>query len=308
MIKILLPLVAILPSIAMDSNIQPGMAMPCCAEQEAASQSHCLFTDSLLLKMQEKSKEKYALVWADEFNKNGRPDSSNWTYEKGFVRNHEAQWYQPENAWCENGYLVIEARTEKKPNPHYEAGSRDWKKNRPEINYTSACLITSGLKSWQYGRFEMRARIPVNAGLWPAWWTLGKDKQWPANGEIDIMEYYKGKLLANIVCRGANGSQDWYSTSKRLESFGNAEWSAQFHIWRMDWDEQFISLYVDDLLLNKVAMTALGNKDGSGFQPFKQPHYMLLNLAVGGDNGGDPDLGTFPHRFEVDYVRVYQKK
>src|SRR4051812_41199328 len=96
----------------------------------------------------------YKLVWADEFNKDGRPDSSNWNYEKGFVRNNEAQWYQSENAFCKNGYLIIEARKENRPNPNYIEGSNDWRKNRPQINYTSSCLLTRGLQSWQYGRFE----------------------------------------------------------------------------------------------------------------------------------------------------------
>jgi beta-glucanase (GH16 family) len=76
----------------------------------------------------------------------------------------------------------------------------------------------------------------------------------------------------------------------------------------MDWTENDIALYVDDHLLNKVSLDALTNKDGSGFKPFKQPHYMLLNVAIGGQNGGDPTTTTFPSLFEVDYVRVYQKK
>ncbi len=75
----------------------------------------------------------------------------------------------------------------------------------------------------------------------------------------------------------------------------------------MDWDEKFIRLYVDDLLLNEVDLTKTINQDGSQKNPFHQPHYMLLNLAIGGDNGGDPTQTTFPTRFEVDYVRVYQK-
>src|SRR4030095_11604554 len=141
--------------------------------------------------------ENYKLVWSDEFNSGGRPDSSKWTYETGFVRNQELQWYQPANAYCENGYLIIEGRREEKPNPNHIEGDKDWRKNRPTINYTSACLITRGLKAWKYGRFEMKARIDISRGLWPAWWTLGMDKRWPANGETDIMEYYRGRLLAN---------------------------------------------------------------------------------------------------------------
>jgi beta-glucanase (GH16 family) len=253
-------------------------------------------------------KEGYQLVWADEFNQTGKPDTTRWRYEAGFVRNEELQWYQPENASCKNGQLIIEARREQRPNPGYEAGHTSWRKNRPTIDYTSSCLLTAGKASWLYGRFEMRARIDVRNGIWPAWWTLGVDKPWPGNGEIDIMEYYRGKLLANIACLGSNRRAEWYSNTFSVDSLGGSAWAATFHVWRMDWTANFIALYMDDVLLNKVMVDVLANKDGSGFNPFKQPHYMLLNLAIGGQNGGDPAGTNFPSLFEVDYVRVYQKK
>jgi len=251
---------------------------------------------------------KYQLVWADEFNEDGTPDSSKWNYEKGFVRNEEFQWYQPENARCKNGSLVIEAKREQKPNPFYEQGSNDWRKKRSSIQYTSACLITKDKQTWQYGRFEMRARIDISPGMWPAWWTLGIQKNWPENGEIDIMEYYRDMLLANILCLGKERKQEWHTTTRSVKAMGGEKWSSEFHIWVMDWNEKFIALYVDDLLLNKVSVDSLVNKDGSGFNPFKQPHYMLLNLAIGGQNGGDPSNTSFPRKFEIDYIRVYQEK
>jgi beta-glucanase (GH16 family) len=154
----------------------------------------------------------------------------------------------------------------------------------------------------------MRARIDISKGMWPAWWTLGVEKPWPANGEIDIMEYYKGKLLANVACLGNNKKPEWFSNTFSTDSLGNSNWSNGFHTWRMDWTEEFIALYLDDQLLNKVDLEKLENKDGSGFNPFKQPHYMLLNFAIGGMNGGDPSNTTFPRKFEVDYVRVFQMK
>ena len=254
------------------------------------------------------TKYNYRLVWADEFNKDGKPDTSNWRYEKGFVRNEELQWYGADNAYCKNGTLIIEGRKENKPNPNYEAGSRNWRKNRPHIEYTSSSISTSGKHSWQYGRFVMRGKIDISSGLWPAWWTLGVSGRWPANGEIDIMEYYRKKLLANIACLGPDGKAEWYSNTFSIDSLGGKQWASQFHIWRMDWDEHAIALYMDDQLLNKVILSKLANKDGSGFNPFRQPHYMLLNLAMGGMNGGDLTNTAFPNRFEVDYVRVYQKK
>ena len=111
---------------------------------------------------------EYELVWADEFNETGRPDAANWTYETGFVRNEELQWYQQENARCEDGMLIIEARRERVPNPDYRAGSRSWRRSRSHAEYTSACLTTKGLHQWKYGRFVMRGRIDTRPGIWPA--------------------------------------------------------------------------------------------------------------------------------------------
>ncbi len=250
----------------------------------------------------------YQLVWADEFNRNGAPDTSVWQFENGFVRNSEHQWYQKENAFCKDGFLIIEARREAKPNPGYIKGSNDWRKNRDSIHYTSSSINTRRKASWQYGRFIMRGRIDISPGMWPAWWTLGVKGEWPSNGEIDIMEYYNNKLLANIACGTSVAYKaEWFSKTKAADSLGGEAWASQFHIWRMDWDENSISLYVDEQLMNSVELNKLENKDGTAINPFKQPHYMLLNLAIGGQNGGDPSNTKFPKRFEVDYVRVYQK-
>jgi beta-glucanase (GH16 family) len=248
----------------------------------------------------------YKLVWSDEFDVDGRPNSANWKYEQGFVRNEEDQWYQSDNATVSGGLLVIEARREQKANPNYQAGSTDWKKNRQYAEYTSSSLLTSGLHSWQFGRFEMRGRIDTRAGLWPAWWTLGNSGQWPSNGEIDIMEFYQGKVLANVACGTATAYQaKWDSVSKAISSFNDPMWSSKFHVWRMDWDDTKIDLYLDDVLMNTSNLADMLNADGTS--PFRQPAYMLLNLAIGGTAGGDPSGTTFPARYEIDYVRVFQK-
>jgi len=248
----------------------------------------------------------FKLVWAEEFNGKGAPDPANWAYELGFERNEELQWYQRENARCENGNLVLEAKREKKTNSNFKEGSSDWKKNRKEADYTSASIKTQGLHSWLYGRFVMRGKIDIRDGIWPAWWTLGIKGSWPATGEIDMMEYYRKKLLANIAFMGADRKDAWFSTEKNIDSLGGQAWADQFHIWRMDWDENSIALYVDNQLLNKVSLDKLVNQNGTNINPFKQPHYMLLDLALGGKQGGDPSKTSFPARFEVDYVRVYQ--
>jgi beta-glucanase (GH16 family) len=252
--------------------------------------------------------EKWKLIWADEFNVNGKPNPKNWTYEQGFVRNQEDQWYQPKNARCENGYLVIEGKREKKRNPNYKAGSTDWRTSREYANYTAASLTTKNLHNWQYGRFEMRGRIDIRPGLWPAFWTLGIKGEWPGNGEIDIMEYYRGDLLANTAWGSDKRyTAQWNTVKKPVASFNDPNWAKKFHIWRMDWDEKEIRLYVDDLLLNTTKLDNTFNTDKAQLNPFRQPHYILLNLAIGGTNGGDPAATTFPSRFEIDYVRVYQQ-
>jgi beta-glucanase (GH16 family) len=269
--------------------------------------SVCLPFVATCQQIQSDTASHYKLVWADEFNKEGAPDTANWEYEHGFARNHELQWYQPQNAVCHNGLLTIEVRKEHVPNPNYVAESGNWKTNRQFIDYSSASLNTRGKHAWLYGRFVMRARIDVDAGLWPAFWTLGVNKPWPSNGEIDIMEYYRNKLLANIgFGTGTRAKAKWYSNTKPIDSLGTG-WSKKFHIWRMDWDENSISLYVDDRLLNRVELSKLVNQDGSNFNPFMQPQYLLLNLALGGDNGGELLSTQFPRHYEIDYVRVYQK-
>lgn len=247
------------------------------------------------------------LVFADEFDTEGRPDPDNWTYERGFVRNNELQWYQPENAFCENGWLVIEGRREKKPNPNYRPESRRWQRSREYAEYTSACLLTRGLHEWTYGRFEIRAKIDARPGLWPAIWTLGSARRWPGCGEIDIMEYYDNSILANACWSDGTRNPAWDTVKKPLTDFGGFEWASKPHTWRMDWDRESIRLYVDDILLNTIEIDRTVHPDLE-ISPFREPHYLLLNLAIGGSQGGDPSDIPFPSRYEIDYVRVYQKE
>jgi beta-glucanase (GH16 family) len=248
----------------------------------------------------------YQLVWQDEFDEEGKPSTSNWNFEEGFVRNNEHQWYQPENAFCKDGFLIIEARKEQRPNPNYTPESDNWKESREFIEYTSSSLRTKGLHAWQYGRFEIRAKIDTSPGMWPAFWTLGEKGSWPACGEIDIMEYYRGMILANAAWAGPEDKTMWDDLKKDVDSFNDPNWANEFHIWRMDWDETAIKLYVDDILLNTIELEKTVNQRSNIENPMKQPHYIIINLAIGGNNGGDPSATEFPRKYIIDYVRVYQ--
>ncbi|GHT58748.1 hypothetical protein AGMMS50239_03910 [Bacteroidia bacterium] len=256
-----------------------------------------------------------ALVWSDEFDNEGKPNPEFWSYEQGFVRNNELQWYQSDNANIHNGILTIEGKKEQIPNPNYVEGNRDWKKNRKFAEYSASSIKTVGKKEFLYGRFEVRAKIPTASGSWPAIWTLGKSMPWPSNGEIDIMEYYRIKDIPHILANVAWGTDTpsvgkWDTQTVPFSKFTDKDpnWADKFHVWRMDWDEEAIRLYLDDELLNETLLKDTQNGSlGNYTNPFKQPHYLLLNLAIGGQNGGTPDDAAFPLKYEIDYVRVYQK-
>jgi beta-glucanase (GH16 family) len=252
-----------------------------------------------------------SLIWNDEFNNNGKPDPRYWKYEMGFVRNQELQWYQSDNANCSNGVLLIEGRRERIVNPNYIDSSKNWKLNRQYAEYTASSIKTQGLQQFVYGRLEIRARIDTPTGSWPAIWTLGVNGRWPLNGEVDIMEFYRidnvPTILANLAWgTSEKGGPHWNTKRLAFSDFTSKDpdWDKKFHVWRMDWNQDSINLYLDDVLLNTAQLNKTLNPDGSN--PFLQPHYLLLNLAIG-SNGGDPEKTKFPIKYEVDYVRYYKK-
>ncbi len=255
----------------------------------------------------------YGLVWNDEFNKDGTPNSENWNYEEGFVRNNELQWYQANNAKCLEGKLVITAKKVSIPNPNYNASSNSWRRNRKNIEYTSACLITRDKQEWPaFGYYEIRAKIDTSKGSWPAIWLLGDQGEWPDNGEIDIMEFYRVNNEPHILANAAWGTSrrytpKWDSEKISLEHFieKNKNWPNEFHTWSMQWDQEQMSIYLDDELLNKIELDKTLNADGSNPFTKSQDFYLLLNLAIG-SNGGDPSNTKFPITYEIDYVRVYK--
>lgn len=277
--------------------------------------SFCLFAQSSAASpsgAQLMSEDGYELVWSDEFEIDGNPDPSKWTFEHGFVRNGELQWYQLDNAFVAGGRLIIEARRETKPNPDF--GSTDLQPEfrwRRRIELTSASVTTKGLHAWQYGRFEIRAKIKAEEGLWPAIWTLGVGGRWPAKGEIDIMEYYEDSILANFAWAGDHPSRATWQARKipLSELTDDPDWDDAFHTWVMDWSEDEISLWLDGQLLNRIDLQDVkNNPDATTEHPFHQPHYLLLNLALGGNRGGSVEDTEFPSRYEIDYVRIFQRK
>lgn len=243
------------------------------------------------------------LIFSDEFSVDGRPDPSKWDFEIGFVRNKELQYYQPQNAFVEGGRLVIEGRRERVANPGFVADSADWKKSRAFASYTSASVVTRGKFTWRYGRLEVRARFNPEQGLWPAIWTKGVDRPWPECGEVDVMEFYQQQLLSNTA-HGSAANQIWDTAKVPISRFLNRDpaWAKRFHTWEMEWTPQHIRLLLDGELINETDTSRVENPDG--FRPFDQPHWLLLNLAIG-STGGDPTGTTFPNRYEIDFVRIF---
>ena len=246
----------------------------------------------------------WRLVWSDEFDYEGLPDSAKWGYDVGGDGwgNNELQFYterRTENARVEDGRLVIEARQEP-----YEG--RD---------YTSARLVTRDKGEWTYGRFEARAKLPSGRGTWPAIWMLAAERvygerYWPDNGEIDIMEHVgfnPGVVHASVHTRAYHHSIGTHKTGTvRLPTAEEA-----FHVYAVEWTPDSIRASVDGepyFTFENERLTDVGA--GHEEWPFDQPFFLLLNIAVGGNWGGmegvDPDV--WPQRMEVDYVRVYERK
>jgi len=256
------------------------------------------FIMSSLVSFSQKSTRK--LVWADEFNYQGLPDSTKWDYDKARGcpsncrwGNNELQYYtwnRKENARVENGHLIIEAR----------------KEQREDAKYTSTRLVTRNKGDWKYGRIEVRAKLPKGKGMWPAIWMLPTDWKyggWPHSGEIDIMEnvgYMPDSLFGTVHTGAYNGM---IGTQKVKGIYVN-DLSTNFHVYAIEWNEKSISFYVDDKLYNVFH----NDNKGSASWPFDQRFHLLINLAVGGDWGGrfGIDDSAFPQQLLVDFVRVYQ--
>lgn len=233
----------------------------------------------------------YELVWSDEFD-GTQVNTEYWSFEIGTGYNgwgnNESQYYRKENASVAEGTLIIEAR----------------KENFQSSNYTSARLVTRNKKSFQYGRIDIRALLPVGQGMWPALWMLGNNFQtagWPASGEIDIMEMIGGKGRENTV----HGVLHW-DDNGHVQAGGNYKlpsgtFADEYHVFSLIWDETNIKWLVNNVQYNVINITP------SHMTEYHQPGFFIFNLAVGGNWPGYPDATTvFPQQFKIDYIRVFQ--
>jgi beta-glucanase (GH16 family) len=247
---------------------------------------------------------EWKLVWSDEFDKAGLPDPEKWSYEQGVIRNREAQYYtreRKENARVEGGNLILEARKEQYKIAGGAAGKGKGK-GRDTAEITSASLMSKA--TWTYGRIEVRAKLPTGRGTWPAIWLLGSGG-WPACGEIDIMEnvgYDPDTIHTNIHTQKYNHVK---RTNKGAKITIPKPY-ADFHVYAIEWHPDRIDSFVD----GKKYFTFKNEKTGNDVWPFDKPERLKLNIAIGGDWGGQKgiDNSIFPQKMEIDYVRVYQNK
>ena len=258
----------------------------------------------------------YQLVWSDEFDYSGQPDSSKWNYAYGFIANQEEQYYTDatKNVRVEKGMLVIEAHKEKIKNEQYQDKDlmkKQWMKYTTELDsakYTSTRLTTQDRASWTYGRIDVRAKLPKGRGIWPAIWMLGDnitEAKWPLCGEIDIMEhvgYEPDSIYGTIHTKTYNHMK---GTEKEKSIFVENV-SDDFHVFSLEWSPEKMDFMVDDKVYNHIENENLSIEEW----PFDQNFYLILNVAVGGSWGGRKgiDDSIFPQRMEVDYVRVFQTK
>ena len=259
----------------------PAPPTPTAAEVNAEPRDYALYTE---------------MVWNDEFA-GSAIDPAKWGYDIGGSGwgNNELEYYtsSSENAYLNNGNLVIEAKRQSQ-------GGRD---------YTSARMLTKGKQSFRYGRIDVSAKLPKGQGIWPAIWMLGADidqNNWPKCGEIDIMELRgqePNKILTTMHFPKTDGTREFKGSPDQVLPSGN--FSDAFHTFSVVRSKDQMRFFLD----GKQYYTFTPSDVNGGGYPFNNPFFMILNVAVGGDFLGNPNASTvFPQKMEVDYVRYYQYK
>lgn len=269
---------------------------------------------AIIIRNKQYTDERWELVWQDEFNYQGQPDPSKWTFDIWPARkvNDEDQAYtsRSKNARVEDGNLIIEAHREDYGN----------------AKYTSARLHSLGKGDFLYGKVEARARVPAGQGTWSAIWMLpsdpfkyatkcgpGEDWQgsvtcdaWPNSGEIDILEHV-GYDMQTVHGTVHTKAYYWVNGEQRKASIEGQNVDSEFHVYGMEWTPDYIIISFDGVPYFYY------QNEGDDWRawPFDHPYHMILNLAIGGAwgrAGGPIDDSIFPVRMEVDYVRIYQRE
>ncbi len=240
---------------------------------------------------------QYQLVFSDEFQVDGAPDPQKWAWDVGADKwgNQELEYYTAgANAQVEGGRLILTARRE-------SMGGKD---------YTSARLVTYPMHGFQYGRFEIRAKLPRGKGSWPAIWLLPEDfrqgRPWPLCGEIDIMEHvgwHEGWIHSSLHTQRYNHTLGTQLThAQPLEDV-----CGRFHDYGLEWTPEKLEFFYDGEPVARFTKGAEGRDTSEQGWPFDKPYYLILNLAVGGTWGGEVDEQALPYRFEIEHVRIYQR-
>jgi beta-glucanase (GH16 family) len=242
----------------------------------------------------------WVLVDADEFDgpAGASPDPSRWTFEVGGggFGNNESQYYtdRPDNAALDgSGHLVITARRE-------PFGNRA---------YTSARINSRGKRELTYGRVEARLQLPQGRGMWPAFWLLGanfREEGWPSCGEIDVMESRGASpqlAYGSLHGPGYSGGDALMGQARAPDGETFAD---TFHDYAVEWEPGAVRWFVDGALYHQAKATRLPN--GARWVFDDHPFFLILNLAVGGHFGGEPDATTaFPQSLRAEFVRVFTR-
>ena len=241
--------------------------------------------------------ENYELIFDENFK-----NLDNWNFDVGFIRNNELQYYTNKNHILDENGLTIIGKKEQIKNSNYDESSNDWRLNRKYSTVTSTSINTKNKFNFKNGYIEAKIKMPKGKGVWPAFWLLGSNNDWPLGGEIDIMEYlgrtenviYHNAHSKNHICKSYN---------KFFEEIDNV--SSRYHTYGLYKNTDILEFYVDRKLVG-----TLTRKEGYNLTddwPFNDDFYIILNLALGGDWAQDLDMSCLPVYYNISYVKVWKE-